>query len=90
MTLITRQEAIDAAARRDPTATRFVVRLYDGFDHEWMDVTEPLPPERAIGEWARLTNNGTESVSYDDIGYYAIYPATVTMLYSREGVYRDG
>jgi len=60
----------------------FIVRLYDGFDNEWIDVSEPLPYEESLEIWNEKTNGGTEKTTYDDIDYYAIFSEDTTMLYS--------
>jgi hypothetical protein len=64
----------------------YVVRLYDGFDHLWMDVSKPLPQDEAHKILMEKTKDGTERTSYDDIDYYAIFPADTRMLYSHENV----
>lgn len=48
----------------------YVVRLWDGMDVEWMDVSIPLPLERATAIWNKQTNNGQHSTTYGDIDYY--------------------
>ncbi len=58
----------------------FVVRLFDGFDFEWMDVSEPLPREEA--DALCLAKNGGKPKSYKDIDYYAVYPADTKMRFS--------
>lgn len=63
----------------------YVVRLYDGFDREWMDVTGPLAHAEAQQEWLRRTENGTKNTSYNDIDYYRIFHADTVMLHSEEG-----
>jgi hypothetical protein len=60
----------------------FVVRLYDGFDNQWMDVSKPVSKEAAEVILAEKTENGTKNVSYSDIDYYSIFPADTKMLYS--------
>jgi NDP-sugar pyrophosphorylase family protein len=62
----------------------FVVRLYDGFDHIWMDISKPVSKEEAERILVEKTDNGTKKSTYDDIEYYAIFPADTTMLYSME------
>lgn len=62
----------------------FVVRLYDGFDNEWMDVSKPVSKEEATKIWNEKTKNGTQNTKYDDIDYYHIYPADTRMLYSSQ------
>lgn len=61
---------------------KFVVRLYDGFDNQWIDVTKPMTMAAAKAEWSRLTKNGTEKAKYSDIDYYKIFPADTRMLFS--------
>lgn len=63
----------------------FVVRLYDGFDNCWMDVSEPLPKIEADEIWLQKTDGGTRSTRYDDIDYYAVFPADTTMVHSVQG-----
>lgn len=60
----------------------FVVRLYDGFDNQWIDVSKPVPKAEADRILAKHTKNGTEKTCYRDIDYYAIFPADTKMLYS--------
>ena len=67
----------------------FVVRLYDGFDNEWMEVSEPVTKEEAQRIWNEKTNNGKEKTKFDNIDYYAIFPADTVMMYSQEGIYRN-
>jgi hypothetical protein len=83
---MTKEDALETAKCKDPTANLFIVRLYDGMDGEWMDVTEPLSAEEAMAIWDRNTEGGTKKISYNEIDYYAIYPATVKMVFSDEGV----
>jgi len=60
----------------------FVVRLYDGFDNIWMDVSEPVSEDEATRIWNEKTKNGTVSTKYEDIDYYHIYPSNTKMVYS--------
>lgn len=62
----------------------FVVRHYDGFDNMWMDVTRPVPREEADRILNENTENGTKNTNYDDIDYYAIFPADTIMHFSYE------
>lgn len=62
--------------------TLYVVRLYDGFDNQWIDITGPLVFRDALVEWLHRTENGTEKICYDDIDYFWIFPADTKMLYS--------
>lgn len=63
----------------------FVVRLYDGFDHEWMDVSPPLSWDEAQAVWREKTEGGTKSTNYNDIDYYRVFPADTVMACSAEG-----
>lgn len=67
------------------TEQLYVVRLWDGFDNEWMDVSEPVSREEADRIWNEKTDNGSKGVGYDDIDYYAVYPANTTMVFSEQG-----
>jgi len=62
----------------------YVVRLYDGFDHLWMDVTGALPYDEAHKILMEKTKDGTKNTSYDDIDYYAMFPDGTMMLFSVE------
>lgn len=62
--------------------TTHVVRLFDGFDHEWMDVTEPMSKADADAKWNELTENGTKMTSYSDIDYYKVYPVDTKMFFA--------
>lgn len=66
----------------------YVVRLYDGFDNIWMDVSKPTSREEAEKIWNEKTENGKKNTKFDDIDYYAIYPADTEMLFSVERTYR--
>jgi len=60
----------------------FIVRLYDGFDNQWIDVSEPLTKAEAQKVWDKKTGNGSKNTSYNDIDYYRIFPADTKMLFS--------
>jgi hypothetical protein len=60
----------------------YVVRLYDGMDNQWMDITKPMTKAEADKVWNERTCNGTQKTSYGDIDYYKIFPAGTKMLYS--------
>ena len=59
---------------------KYIVRLYDGFDNIWMDISEPIPYSEAQKIWNEHTKDGTENTKYDDIDYYKIFPADTIML----------
>ena len=52
----------------------YVVRLYDGMDYEWVDVSVPDTYDNALKLWNEKTENGKKNVKYDDIDYYKIFP----------------
>ncbi len=59
----------------------FVVRLWDGMDFEWMDVSKPVSHAEAERIWAKETGDGTRNTKFDDIDYYAIFPADSAMVF---------
>ena len=65
----------------------YVVRLYDGFDNLWMDVSKPLPYEKALEIWNEYTLDGERNTKFEDIDYYRIFPANTRMMYSLEAGY---
>jgi hypothetical protein len=67
------------------TKSLFVVRHYDGFDNKWMDVSEPVSKDEAQRLWNEKTDDGKRNAKYDDIDYYAIFPADTVMRPSDEG-----
>lgn len=70
-----------------PQGDLFIVRLYDGFDNEWIDVSGPLTRGQAdqlCGDKnaARFGSAAGKRVgSFDDIDYYAVFPTETKMLY---------
>ena len=62
--------------------SRYIVRLYDGFDNLWIDVSKAVPLEEAYTVWMDKTGNGTKTTSFQDIDYYAIFPSDTRMLYA--------
>lgn len=60
----------------------YIVRLYDGFDNEWIDVSSPVSKEEAQRIWNNKTKNGTEKTEFNDIDYYEIFPADRIMVFS--------
>lgn len=63
----------------------YQVRLYDGFDHLWIDIDKPCLYDEALHIWNEHTKNGTCNTRFADIDYYDIFPADTVMLYSTEG-----
>lgn len=82
---ITAEQALARAQAISPDCDTFVVRLYDGFDNEWMDVSKSVSGRRAKKIWAEKTDNGKKNTSYGDIDYYAIFPTDTTMVFSEKG-----
>lgn len=69
--------------------TLYIVRLWDGFDGEWMDVSDPLPKDEAeklAGDKneARTSGPGAglREGRYDQIDYYRAWPADTKMVFS--------
>ena len=62
----------------------YVVRLYDGFDSLWIDVSKPMRYADAQAIWNAKTNNGTQKTSYSDIDYFAIFPADTEMVHGSQ------
>ena len=60
----------------------YIVRLYDGFDNEWMDISKAVSGKEAKSIWLERTNDGTKNTEYSDIDYYSIFPSHTKMLYS--------
>lgn len=85
MTPMTPEQALQRAQVISPECDTFVVRLYDGFDNEWMDVSGSLSGRQAKKIWAEKTDNGRKATSYADIDYYAIYPTDANMVFSEQG-----
>lgn len=69
---------------------KFIVRLYDGFDNEWIDISKPISKEEATKILNERTKDGTQNTCFDDIDYYKIFPADTLMRYSsKEGRLND-
>ena len=60
----------------------YIVRSYDKYDHQWMDVSKPVTEEEAQKIWNKETSNGTKNTNYNDGYYYEVFPADTRMLYS--------
>jgi hypothetical protein len=60
----------------------YTVRLYDGFDNNWIDLKSRVDYEEARRVWNEETKGGTEKTRFDDIDYYDIFEADTKMLYS--------
>lgn len=70
------EQAVD---QQQPT---FIVRVYDGFDNQWTDCSQPCSLLEAIEQRNRETKNGTERTHYGDIDYFGIFPADTEMYYA--------
>jgi hypothetical protein len=60
----------------------YTVRLYDGFDHNWIDIEAGIPYEDARLAWNEYTKGGTEKTRYEDIDYFDIFEADTKMVFS--------
>lgn len=63
-------------------AQSFTLRVWDGMDGCWCDVTADVDLAFALRAWCENTANGTKNTGYGDIDYYRIFPAEMKMLYS--------
>ena len=61
---------------------KYIVRFYDGFDNQWIDVSGPVDHVEALRIWNECTDNGKKNTNYGDIDYYRIFPADTVMLFS--------
>lgn len=61
----------------------YIVRLWDRFDG-WVDVSDPLPHDKAKELWKEQTKNGTKNTKYEDGDYYAIFPSDTKMIWTPE------
>ena len=69
-------------AKKSSETGLYVVRLYDGFDYEWRDVSDAISWDEALAAWKEKTKDGTQNTRYGDIDYYTIYPSDTRMLHS--------
>jgi len=67
---------------------KYIVRHYDVFDEEWIDITGPLSKSEATNKYNELTKNGTEYASYEDLCYYKIFPFDTVMYLSEKNKVR--
>ena len=58
----------------DSADGEYVVRLYDGFDNHWVDVSRPVSREEAFAVWREKTEDGTQKSCFEDIDYFRIFP----------------
>ena len=52
---------------------KYIVRLFDGFDNEWLDICYPTSPDEAQKLYNQKTENGTKFTNYRHIDYYGIF-----------------
>lgn len=72
-----------AEAPAEPNlADLFIVRIWDGMDGAWYDVTGPVSRDEAQAIWNERTNFGTEKISFDEIDYFKIFPADTHMFFN--------
>jgi hypothetical protein len=63
---------------------KYIVRLWDGMDGAWCDVSGPLSKADAIKLWMEKTDHGTKMIAYSEIDYYSIFPAGTKMWYNHD------
>jgi len=71
-------EEIDKSA---PNVDKYIVRIYDGMDFVWTDVSEPVTKKEADRIWSQKTDSGTKMTKFDDIDYYKVFPADTKMIF---------
>ena len=59
----------------------FIVRLWDGMDGCWTDVSEEVSLEEAAWIWYEQTKGCTEKIRFGDIDYFDIFPAGTRMIW---------
>src|ERR1700678_1033894 len=66
-----------------PANEKFTVRVWDGMDGCWTDCFDATDVDAgtALMHWAKVTNDGTSKVSFDEIDYYRIFPADPRMAW---------
>ena len=70
-----------AELTQDERPYKYIVRLYDGSDNKWMNISKTVPYAEAKTIWDKHTQNGTKNTKFADIDYYRIFPADTKMLY---------
>lgn len=63
---------------------KYIVRLWDGSDRLWIDVSASLSLFEAAMVWHEKTNGATVKTQYSDFDYYDIFPTSTTMLNSTD------
>ena len=73
---------VEMAKEHNTSPKQYIVRLYDGFDNLWIDVSGPLSQDEALKKWNEETDNGRRATQFGDIDYYRIFPADTEMFFS--------
>lgn len=79
---------VELVAEEAVTEEQYVVRLWDGFDNIWMDVSGPMPKaeaEKLAGDKNEARDGsgaGNRDGHYDEIDYYKAWPIDTRMLRS--------
>lgn len=60
----------------------YTVRLYDAYEHRWMDLRRNLTNDEAKALWNKKTKNGTKHTEYLEGTYYEIFPSNTRMIFS--------
>lgn len=60
----------------------YVVRQYDRFDREWIDIESDMTLPEAAKLWDKETKGGKDHTKYEDGHYFDIFPASTVMLFS--------
>lgn len=60
----------------------YILRLWDGSDNLWIDVSKPVTKEEANRLYNQYTKNGTVNTCYKHFDYYRVFPMNTTMLFS--------
>lgn len=70
--------------RHDFSRGKWIVRIWDGMDGCWSDVTEETTAEEALKVWFEKTGGGNHNWRFADIDYYRIFPAETRMIWDGE------
>lgn len=68
------REVLNTAKFIENLNVKFVVRLWDGFDNCWIDITKPISLFEAREKWVENTRNGTRKANPTEKEYYDIFP----------------
>jgi hypothetical protein len=59
----------------------FVVRMWDGMDGAWCNVTGAVSADEALRVWAERTKDGTVRVAFAEIDYFRIFAHDTAMFW---------